>query len=77
VGERLKFTPGVAARIFSSIDKINVSMISHGASAINVSFVIAGDRVEEAVTALHREFFHELDEATFEVTRDQRLGAGS
>jgi len=59
VGEQLKFTPGVAARIFSSIEGVNVSMISHGASAINVSFVVAGDQVEEAVLALHREFFHE------------------
>ncbi len=68
VGERLKFTPGLAARIFSSIEGINVSMISHGASAINVSFVISNAQVEEAVTALHREFFSELDEDTFEVT---------
>ena len=68
VGERLRETPGQAARIFSSIDHINVSMISHGASAINVSFVIANDQVEEAVTALHREFFSEPDEEIFEVT---------
>ncbi len=67
VGERLKFTPGVAARIFTSIEGINVSMISHGASAINVSFVVDGRDVEEAVTALHREFFSELDETTFEL----------
>jgi aspartate kinase len=59
VGEQLKFTPGVAARIFSSIEGVNVSMISHGASAINVSFIVSGDQVEEAVRALHREFFHE------------------
>jgi aspartate kinase len=69
VGERLKFTPGLAARIFSSIEGINVSMISHGASAINVSFVIANEQVEKAVTALHREFFddRELDDETFEM----------
>jgi len=74
VGERLKFTPGVAARIFSSIDRVNVSMISHGASAINVSFVIAGHQVEQAVTALHREFFSELDEATFEASALAQTG---
>lgn len=66
VGENLKFTPGVAARIFSSIEQINVSMISHGASAINVSFIVDGAAVENAVRALHREFFSELDEETFE-----------
>lgn len=68
VGEKLRETPGLAARIFSSIDSINVSMISHGASAINVSFVVANDQVEKAITALHRQFFSELDEETFEVT---------
>lgn len=66
VGENLKFTPGVAARIFSSIEQINVSMISHGASAINVSFIVDGASVEQAVKSLHREFFSELDEETFE-----------
>ncbi|MGE0133096.1 MAG: lysine-sensitive aspartokinase 3 [Blastocatellales bacterium] len=66
VGENLKFTPGVAARIFSSIEQVNVSMISHGASAINVSFIVDGAGVERAVRSLHREFFSELDEVTFE-----------
>jgi aspartate kinase len=66
VGEQLKYTPGVAARIFSSISEVNVSMISHGASAINVSFIVANSAVESAVKALHEEFFSELDEATFE-----------
>jgi aspartate kinase len=66
VGENLKFTPGVASRIFSSIERINVSMISHGASAINVSFIVEGAGVEQAVRSLHREFFSELDEETFE-----------
>jgi hypothetical protein len=32
-------------------------MISHGASAINVSFIVEGCRVDDAVRALHREFF--------------------
>ncbi len=66
VGENLKFTPGVASRIFSSIEQTNVSMISHGASAINVSFIVADRDVEQAVQRLHREFFSEPDAATFE-----------
>jgi len=66
VGENLKFKPGVASRIFSSIEQVNVSMISHGASAINVSFIVDGASVESAVRALHDEFFSELDEETFE-----------
>lgn len=77
VGEGLKFTPGIAARIFSSIGQVNVSMISHGASAINVSFIVAGSQVDEAVRALHREFFDEIDAETFEATggRSAEVGA--
>ncbi|HQR31224.1 MAG TPA: lysine-sensitive aspartokinase 3 [Blastocatellia bacterium] len=75
VGETLKFTPGVASRIFSSIKDVNVSMISHGASAINVSFIVADNDVERAVKALHTEFFSELDAATFEVVAAARAGA--
>jgi aspartate kinase len=66
VGERLKSTPGVAARIFSCLGQINVPMISHGASAINLTFVVAGDQVEEAVARLHEEFFFEIDDDVFE-----------
>ncbi len=66
VGEKLKYTPGVASRIFSSLEKVNVSMISHGASAINVSFIVGGCDVEQAVKLLHREFFSELDAEPFE-----------
>ena len=66
VGEQLKYTPGVASRIFNSIADVNVSMISHGASAINVSFIIADQDAERTVKALHQEFFSVLDEATFE-----------
>ncbi len=68
VGEQLKYTPGIASRIFSSISEINVSMISHGASAINCSFIVSNDDVENAVKALHLEFFSMLDAQTFEPT---------
>jgi aspartate kinase len=75
VGENLKFTPGVAARIFSSIEQVNVSMISHGASAINVSFIVSDNDVEQAVKALHRELFRELDAETFEAPALMQAGA--
>lgn len=57
VGENMKYTPGVASRIFSSIGEINVSMISHGASMINVSFIVSSNDMEKAVKLLHAEFF--------------------
>ncbi|HKX31930.1 MAG TPA: lysine-sensitive aspartokinase 3, partial [Blastocatellia bacterium] len=66
VGENLKYKAGLAARAFSSLGKINVSMISHGASAINLSFIVNDLDVEQAVQLLHGEFFSELDAETFE-----------
>jgi aspartate kinase len=43
--------------VFSTISDINVSLISQGASSINFTFVIEEERVKEAVTRLHEEFF--------------------
>jgi aspartate kinase len=57
VGDGLRSTPGLVARIFSTLADHPVSMISHGASAINLSFVTPGDGVEGVVCALHREFW--------------------
>src|SRR5258706_1139600 len=57
VGEGLRSTPGIAARIFSTISDINVSLISQGASRINLTFAVEEARAREAVTRLHREFF--------------------
>ncbi|HYE75532.1 MAG TPA: lysine-sensitive aspartokinase 3, partial [Blastocatellia bacterium] len=74
VGEQMKFTPGLAWRIFKPLEHINISMISHGASAINASFIIDGSHVEEAVKKLHQEFFSELDEETFEKVGQQTVG---
>jgi aspartate kinase len=57
VGEGLRSTPGIAARVFSTINDINVSLISQGASRINLTFAIEEARVREAVKRLHDEFF--------------------
>lgn len=57
VGEGLRGTPGIAARVFSTISDINVTLISQGASRINFTFAIEEERVREAVTRLHEEFF--------------------
>ena len=70
VGEQMKFTPGLASRIFAPLQDINISMISHGASAINASFVVEDAVVADAVKRLHQEFFSELDEETFEKVSD-------
>jgi aspartate kinase len=57
VGEGLRSTPGIAARIFSTISDINVSLISQGASRINLTFAVEEARVRETVARLHAEFF--------------------
>ena len=57
VGQNLKFTPGVAARVFGVLEDVNVLMISQGASRRNVSFVVEEEDVERAVSLLHRAFF--------------------
>ena len=41
VGENIRYTPGVARRVFNSLDGINIRMISQGASLLNLSFVVA------------------------------------
>lgn len=57
VGEGLRGTPGIAARIFSTISDINVSLISQGASRINLTFAVEEERARETVARLHKEFF--------------------
>ncbi|HEY6229293.1 MAG TPA: aspartate kinase, partial [Verrucomicrobiae bacterium] len=54
VGEGLRSTPGIAARVFSVISDINVSMISVGASSVNLTFMVDAAHAEEAITRLHR-----------------------
>ena len=64
VGEGLRGTPGIAARVFNTIRDINVTLISQGASSINFTFAIEEERVQEAVTRLHEAFFEEKASST-------------
>lgn len=66
VGENIRFTPGIAGRIFQSLNGINIRMISQGASLLNMGFVVAEEDVPQAVQALHSEFFTELDTNVFD-----------
>jgi aspartate kinase len=65
VGDNLKFTSGVAGRLFGAIANTNVNMISQGASEINLTFVIDEKNVEQVVRSLHDEFFSETDPDVF------------
>jgi aspartate kinase len=60
VGEGLRGTSGVAAQIFSTISDVNISLISHGASSVNLTFVVKEEQVNEVIKRLHGKFFTEI-----------------
>ena len=65
VGENLRDTPGMAAKVFGILEDVKIRMISQGASEINLTFVIEEDEAAEVVRRLHREFFKEVDPEVF------------
>ena len=66
VGDNIRFTPGIAGRIFQVLNGVNIRMISQGASLRNFGFVVAAGDVDRTLTALHGEFFRELDHEVFD-----------
>jgi aspartate kinase len=66
VGENIRYTPGVAARVFESLGDVNVRMVSQGASLLNLSLVVREADLVKAVERLHSAFFVELDPNVFE-----------
>jgi aspartate kinase len=66
VGENIRYTPGVASRVFHALGDVNVRMISQGASLLNLSVIVAERDLRRAVESLHAEFFSELDPEVFE-----------
>ncbi|HOK45324.1 MAG TPA: lysine-sensitive aspartokinase 3 [Bryobacteraceae bacterium] len=66
VGDNIRCTPGIAARIFGALSPVNVLMVSQGGSQWNLSLVVDDTDLLKAVQLLHREFFQELDPAVFE-----------
>jgi bifunctional aspartokinase / homoserine dehydrogenase 1 len=63
VGEGILETPGLAARIFVAVyqKKINVQIISMGASPVAAYFLVQQKDRTEAVRAIHQEFFQNGD----------------
>ena len=57
VGIGLRHTPGLAARVFNAVWPANVEIISQGASAINMTFVVKEEDGPDVVRRLHQEFF--------------------
>ncbi len=58
VGEGLKGTPGVAAKVFQAVAQkgVNVRMIAQGSSELNISFVVKEKDGGLTVRALHEAF---------------------
>ena len=57
VGEGIRDTSGIASRFFGALDGINISMISMGASEVNLSIIVNEDELDKSVKLLHTEFF--------------------
>ncbi len=57
IGEGLRATTGLASSVFSTINDVNVALISHGASSVNLTFVVKEEYVTDVITRLHMEFF--------------------
>ena len=63
VGSRLASTPGLAARMFAVLAREGVNIDCISSSEMKVACVISADRLDDAVRAVHREFFAEDDVA--------------
>ena len=57
VGEGLRASTGMAAKIFSTIDDVNIALVSHGASSVNLTFVVKEEFVADVIKRLHKELF--------------------
>lgn len=58
VGAGMRGTPGVAAKVFTTMAKneINIRAIAQGSSELNISFIIKKTDAKKAVESLHSEF---------------------
>jgi len=57
VGEGLRASTGLASKIFSTIEDVSIALVSHGASSVNLTFVVKEDEAAKVIKKLHEEFF--------------------
>jgi aspartate kinase len=57
VGEGLRESTGMASKVFSTIEDINVALVSHGASSVNLTFVVKEELVASVIKKLHERLF--------------------
>ena len=79
VGENMRRTRGIAARVFSALDEagVNAEMISHGGSDINLTFVIDENDIAKAVKSIHRQFFNQATHAGIFDFGGRKKGVGT
>ena len=75
VGEGLRNTPGIAARVFSTISAVNVAMISFGSSSVNLTFMVDEAHAHEAITRLHQVCFETGDDKDARTARAEEVTA--
>jgi len=56
VGEGMRGTPGIAARLFGAVAaaRVNIEAIAQGSSEVNISFIVEDKDAAAAVAAVHR-----------------------
>lgn len=59
VGENMKYTPGIAGKLFETLGRSGISVIAcaQGASEVNISFVIKNKYLRKAMNSIHDSFF--------------------
>jgi aspartokinase/homoserine dehydrogenase 1 len=59
VGENMKWTPGIAGKLFGTLGRSGISVIAcaQGASETNISFVIQSKYLRKALNSIHDSFF--------------------
>jgi aspartokinase/homoserine dehydrogenase 1 len=59
VGEKMRHTPGISAKLFRSLghNGINVIAIAQGSSELNISVVISQHSLKKALNVIHEGFF--------------------
>jgi aspartokinase/homoserine dehydrogenase 1 len=59
VGEQMKNTPGISARLFRAMAKNGISVIAtaQGSSELNISVAIKKESLNKALNSIHEEFF--------------------
>lgn len=57
VGEGLRASTGLASKVFSTIKNVNIALVSHGASSVNLTFVIKEEFAADVIKSLHEALF--------------------